>query len=207
MKIKNLFSSKRQAIDQAKSSVMAMVVMASIIISFSVVTINFLWNLRSYNSRVQAEKSQALSTLRQNVDNGQQLKTQFEIFEDGDINSQDVLSAMPSKYDYAALITSVDVLAKRSGMFIDSFVGTDESETAAQSSVNPEPVEISFSITVKGRYDDLQKFIDNLDRSIRPMKINSISISGSDNNISAELAMTTYYQPQASIDVEEKVVQ
>jgi Tfp pilus assembly protein PilO len=92
-------------------------------------------------------------------------------------------------------------------MFIDSFVGTDESETAAQSSVNPEPVEISFSITVKGRYDDLQKFIDNLDRSIRPMKINSISISGSDNNISAELAMTTYYQPQASIDVEEKVVQ
>ena len=208
MKINELFmgKGKRQAISKAKSTVLATVVVASIIISFAIVAMNFLWNLRGYNTRVLGQKQQAKETLMQNVTNAETLKQQFEIFEQGDIKSQDVLDALPSKYDFAAVITSIDVLAKRSGMSLDGFVGVDESDDAPQAQVDPQPIEISFVVTVVGRYDDLKKFVDNLDRSIRPMKVNSILISGNDNNIKAEISITTYYQPQADINVEKKKV-
>jgi len=207
MRVNKIFSGKRQAIAKAKSTVLTTVVTASIVVSFSIVALNFLWDLRSYNTRVLGGKQAANETLRQNVTNAELLKTQFEVFEQGDIKSQDVLDALPSKYDFAALITSIDVLAKRNGMVLDGFIGTDDSEQAEQTAVNPEPVEIPFDITVIGRYDDLRKFIETLDRSIRPMRINAIAISGNDNNIKAEIALTTYYQPEADINVEMKEVQ
>lgn len=207
MKINRIFSGKRQAIDKAKSTVLVTVVIASIVISFAVVALNFLWDLRGYNTRVLGEKQAAKNTLVQNVANAEQLKTKFESFEQGDIKSQEILDALPSKYDFAALITSIDVLAKRSGMLLDGFVGTDDSEQAPQSAVSPAPLEIPFNVTVVGRYDDLREFIQNLDRSIRPMSVNSISISGNDSNIKAEIAITTYYQPQADINVETKEIQ
>lgn len=209
MKIKGLFSGlgKRQAIEKAKSTVLTTVVIASIVVSFAVVTINFLWNLRDYNTQVLGQKQEARDTLEENVANAEELKTQFEIFEQGDIKSQDVLDALPSKYDFAAIITSIDALAKRSGMALDGFIGVDESEEAVQTAVEPEPIEIPFTVTVVGRYDDLEKFVDNLDRSIRPMRIDSIIIGGNDNNIEAEIAITTYYQPQADVGVEYEEVQ
>lgn len=207
MKINKLFSGKRQAIEKAKSTVLATVVIASIVVSFSIVALNFLWNIRGYNTRVLGEKKVAKDTLVQNVANAEELKAKFEVFENGDVKSNDVLDALPSKYDFAALITSIDGLAKRSGMALDGFVGTDESESAEQKAVNPVPVEIPFSISVIGKYDDLKTFIDNLDKSIRPMQINSIAISGNDDNIKADISLTTYYQPQADINVEMKEIQ
>ena len=209
MKIKDMISGtgKRSAISKAKSTVLTTVVIASIVISFAIVTINFLWDLRGYNTRVLGQKQIAKQILEQNVQSADALKTQFEIFENGDIKSQEVLDALPSKYDYAALITSLDALAKRSGMSLEGFTGTDESDTALQMHISPQPVEIPFSITVNGRYDDLKKFLDTLDKSIRPLQVNSMIITGSDNNIKAEISITTYYQPQADINVELKEVQ
>lgn len=208
MKINQIFplGGKRQAIAKAKSTVLTTVVIASIVISFSLVTLNFLWDLRGYNTRVLGQKQEARKTLEANVESAEQLKTRFEMFESGDIKSKDILDALPSKYDFAALITSIDVLARRSGMALDGFIGVDDSDNAADSMVEPQPVEIPFSVVVIGRYDDLEKFVRNLQRSIRPMRVDSIAISGNDKNIKAEISLTTYYQPAAVINVEYKEV-
>lgn len=206
MQVSNIFSTKRQAIDKAKSTVFAAMVIASILISFSIVTLNFLWDLRGYNARVIGEKEQARDILEENVTNAEALKERFSAFEDGEVASQEVLDALPSKYDFAAVITSIDSLAKRSGMLLTSFSGDDLSADAVQTAIQPEPVDISFTITVEGSYEDLQDFMETLDRSIRPIQVQSLEIGGSDDNISADIIMSTFYQPEASIDVETKVV-
>lgn len=207
MQISDIFSSKRQAIDKAKSTVLATMVVASIVVSFAIVTFNFLWDLRGYNSRLTAAKEGARDQLNENVTNAEALKNSFGIFEQGDVNSQEVLDALPSKYDFAAVITTMDSLAKRSGMLLTSFSGDDLSAEAVQTSIQPEAIEMPFSITVEGDYEDLQEFSETLQRSIRPFRVISMEISGNDENISADISMSTFYQPEASIDVEKETIQ
>jgi Tfp pilus assembly protein PilO len=207
MQIRQIFSGKRQAIDKAKSTVFVTMVVAAIIVSFSLVTINFLWDLRGYNQRVISEKERARDTLQQNVENAKTLQENFALLEQGDVTSQDVLDALPSKYDFAALVTSIDSLAKRSGMVLDSFSGDDLSAEAVQSATQPEPVAMPFIISVQGSYEDLQRFLETLDRSIRPIRVEAVEISGTDDLINADITLSTFYQPQASLEAETKVVQ
>lgn len=207
MNISNVFSTKRQAIDKAKSTVFVAMVIASILVSFSIVTINFLWGLRGYNTRVTAEKESVRDTLEENISNAEALRQSFSTFESGDVTSKEVLDALPSKYDFAAIITSLDSLAKRSGMLLTGFTGDDQSAEAMQSSTRPEAIAIPFTIEVEGDYEGLQEFMNNLELSIRPMQVESVEISGSDENITANISISTFYQPQASLDVETKVVE
>lgn len=207
MQVTSIFSTKRQAIDKAKSTVFTTMVIASIVISLSVVAIKFMWDLRGYNSRVIAAKEEARDILQQNVENSAQLRSNFVLFEEGDITSQDVLDALPSKYDFAALITSIDSLAKRNGLVLESFNGDDLSAEAIQEATQPTPVAMPFSISIIGEYEDLQDFMETLQRSIRPFTVEGLEISGSDDSITADIALSTYYQPQASTEVETKRVE
>ncbi|HEX9679125.1 MAG TPA: type 4a pilus biogenesis protein PilO [Candidatus Saccharimonadales bacterium] len=202
-----IFSTKRQAIEKAKSTVLTSVVIASIVVSFSIVTVNFLWDLRGYNSRVIKEKNLAKVTLRQNLINADELTAQFSVFEASGVKSSEILDALPSTYDYAALVTSVNSIAKRSGLELTGFAGTDQSNEAPGTAVTPSPFEMAFSISVAGSYDSLKKFVDNLDRSIRPFQVRALSISGTDQAITADIAISTYFQPKADIGTETKVVQ
>jgi Tfp pilus assembly protein PilO len=202
MKFKEAFSGKRSAIEQAKSVVLIWVVVASVLVSFSLVGINFLWNLRGYNSRVVGAKREAEDTLRQNLANAPQLQQNYQLLEDSEINSQDVLDALPSRYDFPALATSVASLVTRSGLVIESFNGDDLGESAVQNMASPTPVDMPFQLTVEGSYDDVKKFIENLNRSIRVMKIEKLSLSGTNANMQAELEITSFYQPAVSINSE-----
>lgn len=202
-----LLNTKRQAIASAKSTVLTTVIIASIVVSFSIVTLNFMRNLYSYNDRVINEKEAARDTLLANIESIAVLKEKFATFESGDVASKEVLDALPSRYDFAALVTSVDSLAKRGGVQLKSFVGDDENATALKSATVPTPLPIGFRVTVEGQYEDVQKFIDVLERSIRSMQINSIELSGSDQLMKADMSVTTYYQPEFNLQLEKKVVQ
>ena len=82
---------------------------------------------------------------------------------------------------------------------------------ALSSSINPEPIEIPFEISIKGSYENVQKFIDSLDKSIRPVSISEIDISASTSNddnkdISVKIFGVTYYQPAKELGINEQVV-
>jgi Tfp pilus assembly protein PilO len=117
-----------------------------------------------------------------------------------------VLGALPSVYDYPALLSSIDYLVKRSGMTLDSLSGEDLSDEAIGSQTDPQPIEIPMNINVLGDYESLQTLITNINRSTRPIKIKQIKVSGSDKNMKAEISFITYYQPKISIDIEEKEI-
>jgi Tfp pilus assembly protein PilO len=186
---------------------MSILVLTSIVVSFSMVGLKFLWDLRAYHSRVTEEKEQVRDTLSTNIENIGLLKTSFNLLEQSKVDSKLVLDALPSKYDFPALATSVESLVTRSGLILSSFSGDDLEKEAVNRITDPEPIEIPLNISVEGPYKNLIKFVDILSKSIRPMQVNRIEIQGTDENIRADILLSSFYQPGVSLEVETRTIQ
>lgn len=208
-KVLNLNLGKRQQIQKANSTTLLVVVVASIVISMALVMGNFLLKQKSYNDRVYKEKRIARDTLRQNVVNARELESKFKDIEDSNslANSKTILDALPGNYDNPALRTSIESLVKRNSLSIESLTSVDQEGKVEEKSVTPKPVEIPFSVTVVGSYDKIRNFVTDLERTIRPMKVTALAITGSDKDMKAEITVATYFQPTREIGTVTKEVQ
>lgn len=201
-------TTKRQLIKKSGSTVVIAMAISAIIVAFSLVTINYLWDLSQHNKRVIKEKSAASNILEQNVENIELIQNNFTVLEAGDTTSAVILDALPSKYDFPALTTSLESLVKRSGLTLNSFSGDDEEDAALQIQTQPAPIEIPFTLNVSGSYSNIQKFVKNLEVTIRPMKIVRMELKGSsDSAMKATVSVITYYQPATSLEVETRILQ
>ena len=200
------FSTKRQAIKKASTVIMIAMTIAAVVLSLSIVGLKFMWSINTHNNKVIAKKELARDTLKDNGDKIGDLKANFEQLEQSKVNSQTVLDALPSKYDFPALATSVEALASRSGLVLKSYAGDDNEATAINSEVNPVPIEMPVNITAQGSYESLVKFIANLGKSIRPMQINQMTIKGTDEVLQVDMQLSSYYQPALSVDIQTEVI-
>lgn len=208
---------KRQAIDKASRTMLLWIIAASVGVSFFLVGAQFLYSQFMYNNAVYAKKTEAVSTLDQNLVNIGELKNAFGPLDAGTnpyVNSTKVLNALPRELDTSAFGSSLQqVIAPRSGVTLDSvdIQGAEESaesldgeDAATTTSADPTPQEIKVTVTVVGSYDQLTAFIRDLELTIRPVKINTMSVTGSDANTRATLELTTYYQPSKGVIIEEE---
>lgn len=210
-------STKHMQIKKASSQTFAAVAVASVIASMSLVLINILWGTAQYNIKVQDEQEKVRDVLIANLEVVPDLESSFrnlEIGSDllekqpaGKSNSEVILDALPSRYDFIELAASIDNLAKEASVNLDSFRGTDLGSDTIQSSPNPTPQSIAFSMEVEGSYAAMSKFLRGIETSIRPIKVNSLSISGTDDKLKASISAETSYQPAFDLDVQTKVVQ
>lgn len=193
--------SKRQLIDKANSTTLLSVMLASIVISASLVGIKSLWDLRSFQDRVISEKSKVSDQLESNIDAAKQLQSAFGNFEQTDINSQIVLDALPPKYDFPALASSIDRISQRGKYKLESFVGEDLQIDALENSADPFPEEIPFSVTINGSYQEVQDFVDQIEKSIRPFKVTNLVLNGTTKEMSATFEIATFYQPSRNLEL------
>jgi len=220
------FSSKRLQIDRATATIVIFIAIASFVTVFSLVASRALLSQRSYQERVIKEKEQAKEQLEKNKKAVDELVVQYRSFveaplnilggnpasaageRDGD-NARIILDALPSKYDFPALATSMDKILKAGNYKEGSFTGSDDeiAQSEKQPESNPQAVEIPFQMSIEGTYADIQNFILTLERSIRPIKIDTLSLDGDETNMSATVAAKTYYQPGKSLDFKTKDVQ
>jgi Tfp pilus assembly protein PilO len=127
---------------------------------------------------------------------------------DGD-NARIILDALPSKYDFPALTTSLEKLVKGQNLVLSAISGVDdESNQQKQSSTaTPQPVEMPFKLGVKGTYDNIQKFMGVLENSIRPFNVNQVELKAGENNeLELTLDAKTYYQPEKSFEFKSEVI-
>jgi hypothetical protein len=141
--------------------------------------------------------------------------------QDGD-NAKIILDALPSSYDFPALISSIEKIAKLENIQLDSVGGTDDSAnlsgaasaTAAAPSAAASTATISgsiakpinFSVGAKLSYDGSKTLVKDFERSIRPMDITQFSLSGSDSDMAIQLQLATYYQDPTSLQIVQKAV-
>lgn len=218
-------STKHLLIDKANTRIVVYVSIAAFIVIFSAVAVKTLISQAAYQNRVIGAKRIAVDQLKADISATSQLQTAYDAFastpqnviggnasgtgaQDGN-NAKIVLDALPSKYDFPGLTTSLeDLLTSQSGVTIDSIIGTDEEASlgANQASSNPQPEPIPFSLSVTGSYPGLQGVVNTFERSIRPMQIQQLDIAGNNSSLTMTVSAQTYFQPAKSLNISKKVV-
>jgi hypothetical protein len=180
----------------------------------------------SYQNRVIGKKKAALSQLQKDITNVSSLESSYEGFasapqnilggnpqgtgpHDGQ-NAKIVLDALPSKYDFPALTTSLELLLQNQGLEIQSITGTDDelAQSTAVSSSAPLPVEMPFQVTAAGNYSTTRGLIDAFQHSVRPIKVGTLELAaGNQGLLTVTVDAKTYYQPEKTLSIKTETVQ
>lgn len=216
---------KRALISKASSTMVLATGVAAFVVVFSAIASKTLIGQAAYQNRVISAKKQALATLESDLKARDSLVNSYKSFvdtpqnviggspegtgdKDGD-NAKIVLDALPSKYDFPALATSIEKLVTMQGLAIQSIAGTDDELTQAanQSSTSPQPIAMPFQVQVVGSYDSIKSFVNALERSIRPFQVLKVEVSGNEGSMTATIDAQTFYQPEKSLNIRTEVVQ
>jgi len=216
-------SEKRQLINKANSRIVAVTSGASFVVMFCLIGSYTLLGQLTYQNRVISAKKKALTQLQQDISSTKELVSRYQAFVTGPINvlggnpagsgGQDgdnakiILDALPSKYDFPALVTSLEKIFKDQGVQIESIGGTDDQIAQADSSSStPQPVPVPFQFSVSGNYDEIKKVVAALERSIRPMQIQTMQLTGNEKKMTLTVSAQTYYQPEKNLNIRTEVV-
>lgn len=218
-------SIKHLLIDQTNARIVLSVSVSVFVIVFSLVASKTIWSQAAYQNSLIAKKTAAKNQIESNLKIVKQLKPSYEAFvgattnvikgnalgsgpQDGD-NAKITLDALPNRYNYPALITNLEKIVSDQGMQIGSIVGVDDAIAQSTNTQNPNPVavEMPFQIGINGDYTKTQAFIGALERSIRPMRVQIIDISGSKDMLNTNITAVTYYQPSKSFGVRSETEQ
>jgi hypothetical protein len=219
-----MLSIKRTLIAKSNTTIVVITSGACFIVVFCAVASLSLLSQLSYQNRVIGADKDALKQLRLNVQAAQNLAVSYSAFtstptniiggdphgsgqQDGD-NTKIVLDALPSKYDFPALATSLENLLNNQGVEIQSIGGTDDAANQAnnQSSSSPAPQPIPFQIQVQGDYNAIQRVIGAFDRSVRPFQIQTLQLGGDQNKLTLTITAQTFWQPTRDLSNRTKVV-
>lgn len=215
-------------VQKAQNSLFFIVAAATVITVFCLVSSKSLLSQGSYQRKVINQRNDAVKQLRDNLTAAKQLQDQYNnVFQnsgainiiggkndsspsavppDGD-NARIVLDALPSSYDFPALVTSLTKILQTDNISNPSVGGSDAAASiAATPSASPQPVEIDVPINGTATYANLQKLLSDLQRSIRPFDITSMNVSGNPSNMTFSFMMHTYFQPGKTLDIGSKVV-
>jgi hypothetical protein len=217
-------SLKQTLIDKTNARIVLFTGIAAFIFMFSAVATKTLISQAAYQNRVISAKRATVNQLKTDITSSNQLKASYGAFigtsqnvigglsggsgnNDGN-NAQIILDALPSGYDFPGLATSLSSLLSSQGVTISSITGTDDevAQSTNQSSSDPQPVAIPFTVAVTGDYTGVQNVINTFEKSIRPIQIQNMTISGSNSTLSLNVGAQTYYQPAKSLSITQEAV-
>jgi hypothetical protein len=218
-------STKRLAISKANAQMVGIVAAAAFVTIFCLVASNAVFSQNRYQARVISAKEKAHKQLQDNIDNYGNLATAYNAFDNaptnviggtkngkGDndgSNSKIILDALPATYDFPALTSSIEKVLKDNNLKVTSITGTDDqlAQQNNKGSANPQPVQIPFTFTVSNAsYASVNQLMAKLQQSIRPLQIDTMDASGSQNNMTVTVSAHTYYQPAKNVSITKEVV-
>jgi len=215
---------KRSLISKANSTMVIATTVAAFVVVFTLIAGKSLLSQSAYQGRVIDAKKTALKTLKSDLAARDKLQESYNDFvaqnpniiggtpdgtgtQDGD-NASIILDALPSRYDFPALTTSLEKLITSQNLKIISISGTDDevAQGANATSPNPLPVAIPFQVEVNGSYQSVQNLVDVFLRSIRPFQIQTMELTGEPSAMQMRIQAQTYYQPEKNLNITSKVV-
>lgn len=217
-------SFKRTLIAKSNTTIVVVTSAACFVVVFSAVASVSLVNQFAYQNRVITASKRALDQLQSNVQAAQKLATSYSAFvstptniiggnpggtgpQDG-TNTKIILDALPSKYDYPALVTSIENIVAGQSVQIQSITGTDDAANQAkqQTSSSPAPQTMPFQVVVQGDYASIQNVVHAFERSVRPFQIQTIELSGDQNKLALTISAQTYWQPARDLGTQTEVI-
>jgi hypothetical protein len=216
---------KRVAISKANAQMVAIVGVAAFVTIFCLVAAKAVLSQNSYQGRVISAENKAQSQLQANLSTFTSLNKQYNLFvnsssnvlggqsssgaNNGGNNSKIILDALPPTYDFPGLASSIESILKTQGLSISGIGGVDNElgEQNNNTSPSPAPVIMPFSFSVTNvDYQDIGNLLDTLQKSVRPISIDNLSINGGGNSITLTVNAHTYYQPAKSLGITEQEI-
>lgn len=214
--------------DKAESTILGIVVGATIITVFCLTSAKVLMGQALYQQRVISARNSSVKQLNQDIKNSNTLSAQYNsvflgsageniiggsntagdntVPPDGD-NGKIVLDALPTTYDFPALLTSMSKLLGTDGIGAQSIGGTDQATTIDSSpTYSPQPQPINLTVSGTSSYAGAKKVLTDLERSTRPFDVTHLSLSGNEANLSISMDLTTYYQPAKTLSIPSKEI-
>ncbi|MDO4271578.1 MAG: hypothetical protein Q4C83_01170 [Candidatus Saccharibacteria bacterium] len=223
---------KRQQISDARKQVFGMVALASAAVVVCIMVGMNVFGRIMYQNKVNAELSNTLKTMDKNVenidkviDNVDALRTNTDLNlpnlkADDSTVFQVIIDALPTENDNVALSSSLqNKILATSGIFIEQLTvdnvtsatsssASSEEEDAATSSTPEMPVAqaITFRVSFTGSIDAVNQTLQDIEKTIRPITINKITIDGSDEKLTVVVDATTYYSENVDFQLGEKEI-
>jgi hypothetical protein len=215
--------SKATALSKTNARIVGFVGAASFIVIFCLVASNSLLSQNRFQARVANGKEAAKKQLDANIAAYNALQSSYNKFNnsnpnviggnqngtgdnDGN-NAKIVLDSLPSVYDFPALTSSIEKILKDRNINLASLTGVDDLNAQSKnSSETPTPTQMPFGFTVSTNYDSAQNLFATLEKSIRPISIDKVSVSGSSSNMTLNFNAHTYYQPAKELKIDKRPV-
>ncbi|MDB5161275.1 MAG: hypothetical protein JWO96_655 [Candidatus Saccharibacteria bacterium] len=226
--MKAKFSSKALKLSKDQSALMGTVAAATVISVFSLVSIKALAGQVIYQGKVISARHNSAKQMKANISNANTLVTQYNSVFLGSSpdniiggkndsstsavppngnNGRIVLDALPTVYDFPALLTSMSKVLTNNGIGSQSIGGSDQSSTVKSDPTgNPQPANIDLTVSGTGTYKDTARLIKDMERSIRPFDITHLAINGNESSLTIDLNLTTYYQPAKTLSITSKEI-
>ncbi len=222
---------KRQQISKANRAMFLWVAVASALIGFAAVVSYFMVQRLIYNQRVISAQEKSINTIRTNDSAADQLLKEVKVkntsealsalrVNDTDEPAQVILDALPSNPNSAALGASLqEKFLTRTGVRIDSITvtpiqGVEDDGATGDAGVPTDggasypKILFTASVSVPAdRADLLWSIIKDMERSIRAINVTNVSIENSSSEISMKIEGEAYYQPAATLELTEGVIQ
>lgn len=217
-KAKKMVKPGQPAPDYKPIAVMALG--AVVVVLICVFLANGLIGKVGFNTRLMAKKQIAADQLKANVS---AVKTLEESYNQLGNKTQLITDALPTKPDFPGIVAMSEVIAGTSGVKLKivtaptiasgpapvlTSVGPVAATPKVAASVNVVSVPLPFAyiVTVEGNYDNVLKFLANLELSARPLKLLSVKQSGTAADQTAEIQLQTYYQGAFDTSAKTEVV-
>jgi len=219
----NAPSVKHAIIDKETARMMVYISVAMFLTVFSLVSVKTLISRASTQNKIISQQRVVVKQLQANNSAAAQLKQAYDAFNstpqniiggstngnsvNSGSNTKIVMDALPSSYDFPGLAAEVDNIISTQqynhSLTIQSISGTDDETTQGGNTISatPQAVAIPFSLTINGSYTDTQTAISALNKSIRPIQIQTLTLAGTEDSLMANITAQTFYQPAKSLHI------
>lgn len=221
---------KRQQISHANRIMLLWIAGVSIVVGVSVVLIIFLVQKIIFDGRVIAEKNHTVSVLEKNLKTVEPLKDNIRVLDTNDALKsvrlsdskpavQSVLDALPADPNSTALASSLQLklLTGVSGVSIETLNVSPATDSVATTSTKSSKtskaasavrtIDFAFSVSaLKGNYNALREVLERLEKSIRPINANTITVEAQGSKLIMTVKGVSYYEPAKQVELTEKKV-
>ncbi len=219
---------KRQQIAAANRTMFLWVAGASALVGIAAVAGVFLAQKAWFNERVLMEKQKTVSTLQKNREVISALKDQVRLMNTNQALQsamapgesqpiQVVLDALPSEANSSALGASLqqklinDPALRVDTLRVDPVVGVESDSTTATTDTTASGGSntIHFVMTVSapvGQVNALHDMLQRLERSIRAINVNQLTIEGQGSRVALTIDADAFYEPAQTVQLNKKVV-
>lgn len=226
---------KRQQIDSSKKTMFIVVAAAAFVAGIALVVSFFLVQQIIFHTKIIGAKQDTLNTIKQNITTVEQLKENIRVMEATDKSLADtpsssssnssaiqkILDALPAEANSDALGSSLQV---RFVGPVDSLVvetlqvdnvdiggsaeGGEATDTPTTEDGQPieESPSITFRMSVVGSPENMKALLTRFEKSIRVIKLDTVSIQAGDGRTTMDITGRAYYEPGRVITLGTEVI-